>query len=133
MKNTFLLLGLLGILSNPVNALEIPARLMLTTGNTLSLTWIAPDSRKDGKPLDPSEIGGYEVAYSCNGEPTSTFNIDPTKVSYVTPVMPVGTCEFAIATYDTNGLYSEFTAPISIDITSTTGPAVITFQVVLGN
>jgi len=131
MKKTLLLLSLLGSLSLPAYSLELPSRLMLSIGNTVQVSWTAPVARENGDPLLPSELGGYELLYACNGEPGITLNIPVDKVTHTTPVLQ-GTCEFSIAAYDTNGLYSEWSDVLTAEIEATTGPVGLTLEVSVG-
>lgn len=73
---------------------------------TVMLTWTAPTTRVDGSPLPVEEIGGYTVRVECPGEDRKEYDADRSATSMEVP----GTrdCDYWIATYDTDGLYSVF-------------------------
>ena len=106
-------------------ALELPKRPTTNPDvkRDVSLSWTPPTEREDGTALIPSDLTGYEVAAECgkkdkrllivNGGGTSKLDI---------PELTVGTCSFAIAAKDADGLYSQWSNVISVDIESGTGP-----------
>lgn len=71
--------------------------------------WSIPTQRENGDYLDIREIGGYELRYKLRSEEDFTsVNIDSgfTDTYYFDYLQ--GDYEFEIATFDVNGLYSEF-------------------------
>jgi hypothetical protein len=71
--------------------------------------WSVPTHRENGDYLDITEIGGYELRYKLKS--SSSF----TKVDIASGYTDTyyfnylqGDFEFELATYDTDGLYSEF-------------------------
>ena len=73
------------------------------------LEWDKPDERENGDYLEESEIGGYEIRYRQPGqEDYETVIIDDGLVEKYEFTEALGTTEFEIASYDTDGLYSVF-------------------------
>lgn len=71
--------------------------------------WSVPTHRENGDYLDISEIGGYELRYKLKSSTEYTIvDIDSgfTDTYYFDYLQ--GDFEFELATYDTDGLYSEF-------------------------
>lgn len=71
--------------------------------------WSVPTHRENGDRLDITEIGGYELRYKLKSSPEyTTLDIDSgyTDTYYFDYLQ--GDYEFELATYDTDGLYSEF-------------------------
>lgn len=87
---------------------------------SVTLSWSIPDSRTNGDPLPIGQIGGYEVYYfkegSSQGEGETIVITDPSTNETTTPGLVAGTYYFAIASYDTSGLYSEISDYISASI-----------------
>lgn len=87
---------------------------------TITVSWIAPLTRENGTPLPPSEISGYEIYYFRDGSPTEEDGIiiinDPNTLKTQTPPLVVGTYYFAIATIDSQGVYSEMSDHVEISI-----------------
>ncbi len=79
-----------------------------------TLNWIIPTQRENGSVLDVSEIDGYEILYKKVGDEINySLMIDDASVStYVLEDLAAGEYEFKIASYDTNGVYSDFSSPI---------------------
>jgi hypothetical protein len=90
------------------------------TGTSVTLNWTAPSTRENGDPISASEIGGYEIYYFADGTPSGSGTVidinDVNTTTYTTAVLPSGRWYFSLATYDTNGLYSNFSTPSSVDI-----------------
>lgn len=89
-------------------AQDYPAR---NTGfQGVLLAWNAPSQREDGSTLTGAEIGGFEVLYRLVGAPQWTTHVidDGTVTSTGFNDLPPGTYEFALAVFDTDGVYSEF-------------------------
>lgn len=79
----------------------------------VQLFWSVPTSRENGDYLDITEIGGYEVRYKLKSDTTytSVFINDGFADAYYFDYLN-GDYQFEIATFDREGLYSEF---ISVD------------------
>lgn len=71
--------------------------------------WLPPTHRENGDYLDITEIGGYELRYKLKAESRYTHvhllggYTDSHYFDYLE-----GDYEFELATFDTDGLYSEF-------------------------
>ncbi|MDX1268387.1 MAG: fibronectin type III domain-containing protein, partial [Oceanisphaera sp.] len=80
--------------------------------DTLSVTlyWSVPMERANGDPLSLDEIGGYEIRYRETGaEDYVTLVInDAGTDQYLIEDLPGGDYEFQVATFDSNGIYSDF-------------------------
>lgn len=87
---------------------------------SLLLSWSIPTTRSDGSPLQMAEIGGYEIYYFLDGSSQDNDNIvtitSPQVTEYETPSLSPGTYYFAISTFDSEGIYSELSPTVSIDI-----------------
>lgn len=83
----------------------------LIVSSDVTIEWFVPTARENGDYLEIAEIGGYEIRYklSSQNQFKSVFiksgDADKYQLGYLE-----GDYEFQIATYDTNGLYSEFVA-----------------------
>lgn len=77
---------------------------------SVTLEWYRPQYRENGELIGDGEIGGYEVRYRQVGaqEPQSIVIDGEWAVEYELEGLEKGEYEFAVAAYDTNGLYSEF-------------------------
>lgn len=75
----------------------------------VTIEWFVPTERENGVYLELVEIGGYEIRYKLLSASvfTSVYiqdgSIDSKNLGHL-----IGDYEFQIATYDVNGLYSEF-------------------------
>jgi len=76
---------------------------------TVQLYWNVPTQRENGDYLDITEIGGYELRYKLKGENTfkSIVIKDGFTDAYYFDYLK-GDYQFQIATFDTDGLYSDF-------------------------
>ena len=86
---------------------------------TISLNWNAPTTRADNSPLVASDIGGYEIYYYLDGSSINdgqVVTVDDGSTTYTTPPLNPGTYHFAIATYDTNQVYSDLSPPVTATI-----------------
>jgi len=83
---------------------------------SVQLYWTVPTQRENGDYLDITEIGGYELRYKQKSENTfKTIHIaDAFTDAYYFDYLK-GDYEFQIATFDTEGRYSNF---ISVDPSS---------------
>lgn len=78
--------------------------------SSVALTWSVPTSRKDGSTLGVTEIGGFEVVYRRIGAPQWTTHLveDGSVTRMGFNDLPDGTYEFALAVFDSDGVYSGF-------------------------
>lgn len=76
---------------------------------TVQLYWDVPTQRENGDYLDITEVGGYELRYKLKGENTfkSIVIKDGFTDAYYFDYLK-GDYQFQIATFDTDGLYSDF-------------------------
>ena len=75
------------------------------------LSWSPPTERVNGNSMAPDEIGGYEIRVECPDIPTESLQTQD--VAYEIEVTDPGACEFYVATYDTDGIYSDFIKAVS--------------------
>jgi hypothetical protein len=74
----------------------------------LTLEWTPPTERENGRYLELTEIGGYEIRYRLTNESSyKTLKVGP-NVNRHTFTDLLGDYEFKIAAFDTDGLYSKF-------------------------
>lgn len=73
---------------------------------TVTLTWTPPSTRVNGDILPAEDIGGYEIIVDCPNEPEVRYKAPAEAVSM--EVSGTKACDYFIATYDTNGLYSDY-------------------------
>jgi len=78
-----------------------------------TLSWNAPTTRTDGSPL--TNLAGYRLRYgNSSGNYPNTINItNPGLTSYVVNNLATGTWFFVLAAYDSAGLESSNTNPVS--------------------
>lgn len=83
--------------------------------NDVSLTWDIPAAREDGSYLAVYEIDGYELRYSKDNSNTETVVRieDAQTTDWVLEDAEPGYYEFTIATIDSDGVYSQYSAPAS--------------------
>lgn len=73
------------------------------------IEWYIPTERENGDYLELYEIGGYEIRYKLTStEDYQSVVIDDGTVDHYDLGELSGDYEFQIATFDVNGLYSEF-------------------------
>jgi len=75
----------------------------------VQLYWAVPTNRENGDYLDITEIGGYELRYRLKSDAaytTITIKDGFTDAYYFDYLQ--GDYEFQIATFDKQGLYSDF-------------------------
>lgn len=86
-----------------------------TTAYTANLAWAAPTSRVNGKPLQISEIKGYEIYYTSDDlSQGKTIPITGgTSTRYALTSLKAGTYHFAISAIDTKGLKSSLSPVVS--------------------
>jgi hypothetical protein len=83
----------------------------LVLDGPVQLYWAIPTQRENGELLDVTEIAGYELRYKLKS--TADFNSILIENAYLDAYYfdhLQGDYEFEIATYDVNGLYSNFVA-----------------------
>lgn len=75
----------------------------------VDLSWSLPTRREDGRGLDVSDLGGYELRYKLKEDPVYTYILisDPLITSYHFAWLE-GKYQFQIAAYDKVGVYSDF-------------------------
>ena len=77
----------------------------------ITLSWVAPTTRENGDALLFSEIDGYEIYYFKDGTNEDNDQVvaitDPNTVDTTISNLTAGTYYFAIATLDSEGLYSD--------------------------
>lgn len=87
---------------------SLKLKTLMVSGDVV-IEWFVPTARENGEYLEASEIGGYEIRYKLLSKDKYTSivindgEVDQYKLGYL-----VGDYEFQIATYDVNGLYSQF-------------------------
>ncbi|HRH78835.1 MAG TPA: hypothetical protein PK129_15935, partial [Cellvibrionaceae bacterium] len=74
----------------------------------LTLSWDAPTQRPTGELIARTDIGGYVVRYKLKSATTYTSLTLPASAITYTSAKLVGDYEFEIASFDVNGVYSEF-------------------------
>lgn len=80
-----------------------------TVSGAVGFSWVAPTQRENGTPLDITQIGGYEFRYRNINDANYTYvTINDPWMNYYNFNYLSGTYIFQVATYDTNGLYSNF-------------------------
>lgn len=73
------------------------------------IEWYIPTERENGDYLELYEIGGYEIRYKLTStQDYQSVVIDDGMVDHYDLGKLSGNYEFQIATFDVNGLYSEF-------------------------
>lgn len=81
---------------------------------------MAPSTRENGTALPRSEISGYEIYYFRDGSSEEEGEIitinDPNTLTAQTPPLEAGTYYFAIATIDTQGVYSDTSKYVTINV-----------------
>jgi hypothetical protein len=83
----------------------------LIVSSDVTIEWFIPTERENGDYLELAEIGGYEIRYKLlsatqyTSVTVSDGGVDQYDLGYL-----AGDYEFEIATFDTNGLYSDFVA-----------------------
>jgi hypothetical protein len=116
-----LLLSTLLILPNLSYAITLPDRNTEDLHRDVDLSWSVPTQREDGTPLPISELGGYEIAVDC-GNGNVMYPVTSGVDTYTINDLPVGTCEFSISAFDTDGLQSAWSEVIATEIKSGYGP-----------
>src|SRR5690606_19429271 len=77
----------------------VPAPTPTPTSYTAKLSWTAPSTREDGKPLAMSELKGYEIYYTSDdlNQSVTVPVSGGTKTSHSVPNLKPGTYHFAIS------------------------------------
>ncbi|HMW73533.1 MAG TPA: malectin domain-containing carbohydrate-binding protein, partial [Cellvibrionaceae bacterium] len=74
----------------------------------LTISWDAPTQRPTGELIARTDIGGYVVRYKLRAANTYTSVTLPASVFTFTSAKLVGDYDFEIASFDVNGVYSEY-------------------------
>ena len=78
-------------------------------GGGVTLDWYIPNERENGDYLELDEIGGYEIKYKKTGDSKFTVvQINDGSVDRYNLGNLSGSYEFYIATFDADGIFSEF-------------------------
>ena len=86
-----------------------------SVGGLVSISWVAPTSRVDNSTLSLSEIAGYRVYRGTDPDNLVLLKdtTDPSITNLnITETQP-GTYYYAVTTYDTNGLESNYSEVVS--------------------
>ena len=125
-RTTLFLLLLFPLFSQ---ALSLPLK-VTQVERGVQLSWTIPTERENGDLMPVTELGGYELAYGCNNATDIQVINDPAIEVFVFTGLS-GNCEFAIAAFDTDGLYSEWSDAVSANITPKRGPKKMTLNALL--
>lgn len=88
-----------------------------SASGTVTLSWTAPGTRMDGSSIALSEIDYYEINYGQDPDSlTQTQRVDSTETSYQFENLPSGTWYFTIKVFDTDGLGSAPSEPVSHEV-----------------
>ncbi|MEC7814862.1 MAG: fibronectin type III domain-containing protein [Pseudomonadota bacterium] len=83
-----------------------------------ALSWTAPLTREDGTALSPGQIAGYRIYYRLRHQ--SEFQVikvpDGGTTRYSLAPFDPGAYEFAISTVDVNGLESQRSTPVVVNL-----------------
>ena len=83
-----------------------------------ALSWAAPLTREDGTALAPGQIAGYRIYYRLRHQ--SEFKVikvpDGGVTRYSLAPFGPGAYEFSISTVDTNGLESQRSTPVVVNL-----------------
>jgi hypothetical protein len=90
----------------------------LVNADTVTLSWTPPTERVNGNHMSTDEIGGYEVVTKCPGQTDASYIVQ--SVVYTLEGQGIRDCEFYVATYDTDGIYSEFVKAVGTTIRAPT-------------
>lgn len=103
------------VVETPV-AIEVPIK-DIEEKLSAEIEWDIPTIRQNGDELLLSEIGGYEVKYrNTNHDTYETVIIkEQTIDKYIIENIEPGEYEVLIATFDTDGQYSDFSEPVITD------------------
>lgn len=97
--------------SNPNNSEELSG---------FKLSWLIPDSRANGKDLEPYEIDGYRIYYTDSDTPMAEAEViainDPQITDYTFTNLPGGSYRVAIATVDIQGMQGALSGEIVANI-----------------
>ncbi|WP_228128440.1 fibronectin type III domain-containing protein [Marinobacter daepoensis] len=83
-----------------------------------TLTWNPPMTREDGTALTPGQIAGYRIYFRLKHR--DSFNVIPlsdgSTTRYTLADMPPGAYEFSITTIDVEGLESQRSDPVEVNL-----------------
>lgn len=91
---------------------------MLLNVAAVILSWSAPDERVNGQAMSADEIGGYEIRVECPDKSPQTFSTEGLIYEFMNEEMKE--CNFFVAVYDTDGIYSDFIEATSSNIEAPT-------------
>lgn len=82
------------------------------------LTWPRPATREDGSVLQPEDILGYRIYYKeKHDDEFQTLRIDdPFETSLTLDAFSPGTYLFSISTIDKNGVESQRSDPVEVEV-----------------
>lgn len=121
MFRSFVLFVMLAVLPGLSFAIDLPLR-VTSIDRSVTLSWSAPTAREDGTALTASEIGGYEIALAVDASPPDIIQIAAFETSHELNSLTPGVYEFAINAFDTDGLYSQWSDPVTATVRSGVGP-----------
>jgi len=82
---------------------------VVSVAGPLGLSWLVPNKRENGEALDITELAGYELRYRKDTDEDFVYVTinDPWTNTYNFPYL-TGNYIFQVATFDKNGVYSNF-------------------------
>jgi len=95
---------------NVAAATEFEFILEVANGTIVSLTWDNPTHYQDGSPLPTSELFGYEMTYTKDGELSVTEPITTGaggSTTYTSPILELGSYTFTVRVFDSNSDLSQ--------------------------
>lgn len=82
---------------------------------TAHFTWSIPTTRADGSPLAVSELQGYEIYWTCGPANSGKISVPGgNRTSIDLEAGWIGTCDFAMAAIDTNGVKSALSPMVTL-------------------
>lgn len=72
---------------------------------SIKITWVAPTTRRSGRPLDPNDIANYVLSMRVEGAPAFSEIARPLKseTSFSLDVSDPGLYQFSLSLVDTGG------------------------------
>jgi hypothetical protein len=95
------------------SARSISASFESTKSYSATVSWEIPTTRENGDPLEIEDIGGYEIRYKHESDDSFQYR---TVTEASTKTLKIenlssGEYEFTVATFDREGLYSDYSDP----------------------
>jgi chitodextrinase len=92
--------------------------LIRNSGSSAELAWTIPTERESGVPLPLADISHYEiVAVPTGGASSRVFVVsDPRVTKFTLPDLPAATYQLSISTFDTLGLKSNPSSPLTLQV-----------------